>query len=107
MYRRRPGFGLTHKGKTFTNSDVVPYDAFLLFKYRCHLNVEVCSSMSSIKYLYKYFYKGVDMAMLQARVPRGLQDEVEKFQCMRYTFIYLYEKTFKTSFLDTWKNIFV
>ena len=83
MYRRRAGFGMEHNGRIFTNQDVVPLNPSLSLKYQCHLNVEVCASMSSIKYLFKYFYKGEDRAMLEARVPGGLQDEVEKYQCTR------------------------
>ena len=30
--------------------------------FNCHLNVEVCSSIKSIKYLHKYIYKGHDAA---------------------------------------------
>jgi hypothetical protein len=36
----------------------VPYNALLLQKYQCHVNVELCSSIKSVKYVYKYVYKG-------------------------------------------------
>jgi hypothetical protein len=26
--------------------------------YNCHINVEICSSIKAVKYLYKYIYKG-------------------------------------------------
>ena len=39
---------------------IVPYNAYLIKKYRCHLNVEACTSIRSVKYLYKYTYKGPD-----------------------------------------------
>ena len=29
-------------------------------KYNCHLNVEVCNTVSSVKYIYKYIHKGHD-----------------------------------------------
>ena len=83
MYRRRAGLLIQHKGKTLSNKDVVPFNIYLLLKFECHINVEVCCSMNSIKYLFKYFYKGKDRAMLELRFPRGLQDEVEKYQCTR------------------------
>jgi hypothetical protein len=51
---------------TFDNRDVVPYNARLTEKYDCHINVEVCSNISAIKYLYKYLYKGGDMADMHA-----------------------------------------
>ena len=40
---------------------VVPHNVELLGKYECHLNVEVCTSIKAVKYLYKYTYKGPDM----------------------------------------------
>jgi hypothetical protein len=28
--------------------------------YNCHINIEICSSIKTVKYLYKYIYKGPD-----------------------------------------------
>ena len=39
-----------------------PLQPFLSKKYNAHINVEICSSTQSCKYLYKYVYKGPDMA---------------------------------------------
>lgn len=39
------------------NRSVVPYNPYLLEKYDAHMNVEICSSITSVKYLYKYVYK--------------------------------------------------
>ena len=44
------------------NKWVVPYNPYLLLKYDCHINVEICNSITSVKYLYKYVYKGDDKA---------------------------------------------
>jgi hypothetical protein len=44
---------------------VVAYNRWLCRKYKCHINVEVCNSVKSIKYVYKYVYKGPDRAELR------------------------------------------
>ena len=53
------------KEYTITNANVVPYNAKLLLKYDCHINVEVCSTIRAVKYLYKYVYKGNDRTMIK------------------------------------------
>ena len=50
------------------NSWVVPYNPFLPLKYNAHINVELCSTVKSVKYLYKYIYKGYDCANIQINV---------------------------------------
>ena len=37
-------------------------EPYLTMRYNCHINVEVCCSIKSIKYIYKYIYKGTDCA---------------------------------------------
>jgi hypothetical protein len=44
------------------NQWIVPYNLHLATKYHAHINVEICSSISAVKYLYKYVYKGPDRA---------------------------------------------
>ncbi len=44
------------------NQWIVPYNLHLTNKYHAHINVEICSSISTIKYMYKYVYKGPDRA---------------------------------------------
>ena len=36
------------------NRMVVPYNRFLLKKYKCHINVKYCASIHSIKYMFDY-----------------------------------------------------
>jgi hypothetical protein len=69
VYRRRDN-GRQHIGRGgwhFDNRWVVPYNPFLTLRYNCHINVEVCSSVAAVKYLYKYVYKGHDRAMMEVR----------------------------------------
>jgi hypothetical protein len=42
------------------NRWIVPYNLHLATKYHAHINVEICSSIFTVKYLYKYVYKGHD-----------------------------------------------
>ena len=87
----------TQKTTTFDNRRVVPHNIFLLMKYRCHLNVEVCNSIACVKYLYKYVYKGHDRVMYGVKAKDQLdlppqqcvqngpaQDEIKKFVDSRY-----------------------
>ena len=54
----------------FDDTWVVPYNPYLLYKYDAHINVEICNSVMSVKYMYKYVYKGHDMASVAlVRIP--------------------------------------
>jgi hypothetical protein len=44
------------------NRWIVPYNFHLATKYHAHINVEICLSISTVKYLYNYVYKGPDRA---------------------------------------------
>ena len=78
----------------FTNQWVVPHNLWLCTKYNCHLNVEICSSISAAKYLYKYVYKGHDKVNFSIRPAvnvsssctksGGTNDEIKKFLEARY-----------------------
>ncbi|XP_050896420.1 uncharacterized protein LOC127103188 [Lathyrus oleraceus] len=64
------------RDRSVDNRWVVPYNPWLLLKYDCHINVEICSSMKSIKYLYKYVYKSPDRVAME--VHKGsYMDEVQ------------------------------
>ena len=67
---RSPDDGLfvVMNGVKLHNDMVVPYNPSLLLKYDCHFNVEVVSAIHSVKYLFKYVYKGHDKAMNQTRL---------------------------------------
>ena len=58
IYKRRSEAmgGLTHEkdGFTFDNSRVVPYNRYLILKYNAHINVEACSTIAAVKYLFWY-----------------------------------------------------
>ena len=66
-YRRPEGPTAVKGTRTITNADIVPYNRFLLLKYDCHINVEICNTVAAVKYLYKYVYKGHDRALFEIR----------------------------------------
>jgi hypothetical protein len=43
---------------------IIPCNLHLATKYHAHINVEICSSISTVKYLFKYVYKGPDRAII-------------------------------------------
>jgi hypothetical protein len=65
LYKRRGGASYIVRGHSVSNAHVVPHNRYLLKRYNCHINVEVCTSIRSVKYIYKYIYKGYDCAEIQ------------------------------------------
>jgi len=63
-----------------TNRWIVPYNPYLLLRYDCHINVEVCTSIKAVKYLYKYVHKGPD----RANIEMGVVDEIAAHLDARY-----------------------
>ena len=63
--RKTSGVLVNVRSHDLDNSYVVPHSPYLLRKYDCHINVEACVSIKSVKYLYKYVYKGNDAANIQ------------------------------------------
>lgn len=54
--------------------------------FNCHINVEVCSSIKAVKYLYKYVYKGHDRASFSIDQPdsNGVVDEIKRYVDARW-----------------------
>jgi hypothetical protein len=74
------------KGKIkLDNRWVVPYSPYLLKRFNCHINVERTFDIQSVKYLYKYVYKGQARADIEVTEPKSIiHDEVKKFVDGRY-----------------------
>ncbi|XP_045023162.1 uncharacterized protein LOC123467195 [Daphnia magna] len=79
-YRRRDT-GVVHRlkrGHTYFEVDntwVVPYNHWLSLKFDSHINLEYCASIVSVKYIFKYVYKGYDCLKMDQKV--GTYHQVE------------------------------
>jgi PIF1-like helicase/Helicase len=80
---RRRDTGRTHqvRGKQVGNRWVVTYCAYLIWKYRCHINIESIASIKAVKYIYKYVYKGHDRITMQFGT---CNNEVKQYLDARY-----------------------
>ena len=67
------------------DSCVVSYSPALSLKFNCHINVEVVSSVKSVKYLYKYCFKGSDKANVGV-YPFRLEMENPQFRAISTKF---------------------
>ena len=47
-------------GNQVNNQWVDCHSSYLIWKYRCHINVKSIASVKAVKYIYKYVYKGHD-----------------------------------------------
>jgi hypothetical protein len=72
VYRRRNDgrtFQKNPGGFVVDNRWVVPHNPYLTRKFNAHINIEVSAGIRSVKYLFKYVYKGQDRAMVQVDGP--------------------------------------
>ena len=93
-YRRRNGRTFTRcVGEAATiidNSWISSYSPYLSLKYNCHINVEICASISAVKYLHKYIFKGHDMTMISLQRERQEGElpppvnEIKEYSAARY-----------------------
>ncbi|XP_077977577.1 uncharacterized protein LOC144433142 [Glandiceps talaboti] len=86
IYRRRDQhIEMEKHGAILDNRWIVPYNPYLSTKYQAHINVEVCSSVTAVKYLYKYVYKGHD------RIIYGLQQDMQQYMYLQQKRIFHYD----------------
>ncbi|XP_077222666.1 uncharacterized protein LOC143856351 [Tasmannia lanceolata] len=85
-HRRCNGRQVYIRNQYLDNKWVVPYNPYLLKRYNCHINVEICSSIKAVKYLYKYIYKGHDKVAMQIveNEAEAVVDEIHSFQNARW-----------------------
>ena len=85
-HRRDNGRFVEVRGVKLDNRRVVPYCPVLSFKYQYHINVEACMSIKSVKYLFKYVYKGHDCINLELSEGNHVynHDEIRMYLDARY-----------------------
>ena len=67
------------------NRLVVTHNDILCKKYDAQINVEICSTIRAVKYLYKYLYKGNDKIIIKVNLHSGTtKDEIETYLKCRY-----------------------
>lgn len=80
------------RGVWLDNQWVIPYNSYLLSKYQCHINVEICSSLKAVKYLYKYMYKGHDIAAVENRTIKKIPKTMMRLSIILKPVTYLHLK---------------
>ena len=96
-HRPQNGRVIYRNGIPLGNAWVVPHNIDRCIKYNAHINVEICNTVKSVKYIYKYVYKGHDRASVEMRTARqegqtenaaAVQvegdDEIQQFLDARY-----------------------
>ncbi|GBM32036.1 hypothetical protein AVEN_127377-1 [Araneus ventricosus] len=85
MYQRKSTESVRVGRHDLDNRWVVPYNLWLSKKFNAPINVEVCASIRSVKYLYKYVYKGHDAASIRFENENTLDhDEILSFLDGKY-----------------------
>ncbi len=74
-------FRKTPDGFAYDNRWVVPHNPYLTKMFNVHINVEVFAGIRSVKYLFKYVYKGPDRV---AAVIVGPTNEIQQYIDARY-----------------------
>jgi hypothetical protein len=83
---------VNEKNQRIDNSMIVSYNPYLLQKYDCHINVEICSTVKAVKYIYKYIFKGEDRATLEV----DYNDECKNYlDCLHISTHSVYWRIFK------------
>ncbi|XP_027150281.1 uncharacterized protein LOC113750513 [Coffea eugenioides] len=84
--KRKDGKKIRVKGYDLDNRWIIPYTPYLLALIDCHINVEICSTIKLVKYLYKYIFKGDDLVNFHIIVDETPQDvdEIKEFQRGRW-----------------------
>ncbi|XP_065314115.1 uncharacterized protein LOC135923348 [Gordionus sp. m RMFG-2023] len=85
-YKRRDNGITILSGKPTDNRYVIPYNRYLMLKFNAHINVEICTSIKSVKYIFKYIYKGYNCTNVDINVASNINihDEIKSHLNARY-----------------------
>ncbi|XP_071932991.1 uncharacterized protein [Coffea arabica] len=87
-YRRKnDGSKITIRRFELDNRWIIPYNpSYLLALFDCYMNVEICSTLKLVKYLYKYIFKGYDLISVKIISDDSRADvhEIREFQQGRW-----------------------
>ena len=64
----------------YDNRWIVPYNSYLIRRYKAYINVEICTTLQAIKYIYKYVYKKRNKATLEI----ANTDKIKRYVTCRY-----------------------
>ncbi|GBM41619.1 hypothetical protein AVEN_198374-1 [Araneus ventricosus] len=85
MYQRKGTESVRVGTHDLDNRWGVPDNPWLSKKFNAPINVEVCASIKSVKYIYKYVYKGHDAVSIRFENENTLDhDEILSFLDGRY-----------------------
>ena len=86
FYRRRDNGRTVLVGQQKAdNRRIGPYNPYLSEKFGAHINEEACTTIKSVKYLFKYVYKGYDCANEEVKERSEVNhDEISPFLDARY-----------------------
>ena len=78
--------GLAREGAFYaSNANVISYSPYLTMKYQSHINVQICTSVRAVKYLFKYLFKGNDRVTATVhKLGHGRFDEASAYLDTRY-----------------------
>ena len=89
-YRRRCVHTVSRRHHDLSDQWVVPYNPYLLCKFDAHINVELCASINSYKYIYKYIFKMPEEAIVEFHAPEEPSqpqlnlDEIAQYERSRF-----------------------
>ena len=76
-YRPNDGRAFEVNGRMVDNQSIIPYSPYLSGYLNCHINVECAVGLASIKYAFKYVYKGPDRGALELQQKNEIKQWID------------------------------